>query len=526
MRLGTQLGHAWHFRNLFHAPDRSDPYAFVHEWTHWTNAGGITTTLLGYLFTLLLLTALSCTIITQELKFNDMNPVSHKLLRIVMNKSILYAGMTLTSSFGLEGAFLVRRFVVALSRVGKDDKHAREHAREHSYELVTYVTTQGLTQVAIFMLVYIAQFLINRRVSNQIENNYGASWQSVLKYVGVSCVTFLTVGMVAVNMMLNLVDSVMGYGKSGRGSDEIRSGGAAQKFVCALDAWTLLLLSARGMSMYIARAMAVLWTVAVRARRDTKMTGLRSDGGLTVYGTEKRTFVVKRRPTAEVAFYTELHGLADAVLELGMYWSSCMAYAAVYVFRDRMFVHVFDLAILLDIRYLIAHSRQRMVRWRVLHSRAQFVMAVLAKEVVMKTRTDGMDAADGVRALHAPDEGVGPTGRHPERLEQCRAGSKPCECAICMEAIGVGRRLPCGHVFHLKCLLAWIKECDGSRCTCPLCRSDLMGDREGRVDGVDGIDSVDEEGEKLPGWGVAPPRTLVDDLDDDFDVVNDRLWFR
>ena len=454
---------------------------------------------------------LSLAVISQELKFNDMSPVSQKMLRIVMNKSILYAGLALTSSFGIERALL------------------------------------GLTQVAIFLVVYISQFLTNRRVSNQIENNYGASWQGVLKYGGVSLLTFLSVGVVTFNMLVSLV---------GGGSM------SAQTLVWALDAWTLLLLSARGMSMYAARGLAVLWTVGVRIKGQTSTnTGLVvvprtnkdafSKDAIRSGGTGARlgmfplpgSIVVKRKLTAEVAFYTELHGLIDAVLELGMYWSSCMAYAVVYLFRDGVFVHVFDLAILLDLRYLIAHSKWRMARWRVLHSRAHYVVGTLAREVVQNTtewereseregwygqgdeRHDG-DGGFGDGDTQQCDRGrlgqlgelghlghlghVGHLGHlDRENRQNCRNHHRE-ECAICMEGIGVGRRLPCGHIFHLRCLLAWIKECDGSKCTCPLCRSDLMGGAE--------------EGKWVDGPVVCGRRFAMDDDDDD--IVNDALWFQ
>ena len=452
--------------------------------------------------------SLSLAVISQELKFNDMSPVSQKMLRIVMNKSILYAGLALTSSFGIERALL------------------------------------GLTQVAIFLLVYISQFLTNRRVSNQIENNYGASWQGVLKYGGVSLLTFLSVGVVTFNMLANLV---------GGGSM------SAQTLVWALDAWTLLLLSASGMSMYAARGLAVLWTVGVRIKGQTSTTtglvlvprtnkdAVSKDAprsGRT--GARLRKFplpgsiVVKRKLTAEVAFYTELHGLIDAVLELGMYWSSCMAYAVVYLFRDGVFVHVFDLAILLDLRYLIAHSKWRMTRWRVLHSRAQYVVGTLAREVVQnkteRERESEREGCYGQGDEQHDGDGYGDGDKqqgdcrhlghlghldHLDHLDhlghlghQNRQHHHREECAICMEGIGVGRRLPCGHIFHLRCLLAWIKECDGSKCTCPLCRSDLMGGAE--------------EGERVDGLVVCGRRLAMDDDDDDDDddFFNDTLWFQ
>jgi len=47
------------------------------------------------------------------------------------------------------------------------------------------------------------------------------------------------------------------------------------------------------------------------------------------------------------------------------------------------------------------------------------------------------------------------------------------ECPICLEESGEGRRrwrsLPCGHAFHERCLLRWLRQAR----RCPLCRLDL-----------------------------------------------------
>ena len=46
-------------------------------------------------------------------------------------------------------------------------------------------------------------------------------------------------------------------------------------------------------------------------------------------------------------------------------------------------------------------------------------------------------------------------------------------CSVCLEAYKVGESVtttPCGHKFHLDCLLHWIDE---DKITCPLCRANL-----------------------------------------------------
>jgi hypothetical protein len=316
----------------------------------------------GYVLCLMVLGSLSLAVIMQEIKFNDMSPVTHKMLRILMNKSILYAGMTLTCGFSLEQAFL------------------------------------GLGQVMLFLLVYVSQFLTNRRMENQIQNSYSTGVHFYFKYMTFSCITCASGLLAALHLL-----STMGVN--------------AFSFVCALDACTLLMLSCRGILVYLVRGLSVLFNLTLSRR-----------GSLPA----KRKLLM-RKPTAEVAFYTEINGLVDAILEITMYSTSLLEYFALYMFRDGVFIHIFDLAVLLDIRYLISHSKRRMQRYTMLHQRAQFVTYELKREIA-----------------HSED------------------------CAICMEGLAVGRRLRCGHVFHLKCLLGWIKECDGSGCTCPLCRFELM----------------------------------------------------
>ncbi len=47
-------------------------------------------------------------------------------------------------------------------------------------------------------------------------------------------------------------------------------------------------------------------------------------------------------------------------------------------------------------------------------------------------------------------------------------------CAICMERMQAAKQLPCGHLFHLACLRAWLQQSGSEQFACPLCRTPLM----------------------------------------------------
>jgi Ring finger domain len=54
-----------------------------------------------------------------------------------------------------------------------------------------------------------------------------------------------------------------------------------------------------------------------------------------------------------------------------------------------------------------------------------------------------------------------------ERLENSNV-----ECSVCMEQLSDGvaiSRMPCGHVFHINCIVAWL----GQSCACPECRYEI-----------------------------------------------------
>jgi hypothetical protein len=306
---------------------------------------------------------LSCMVIMQEIKFNDMTSLRHKMLRILMNKCILYAGMSLTNGFGWELALL------------------------------------GIGQVSLFLLIYMSQFLTNRRMENQIQNSCTSTY-SYLKHVVFSCVTLAS----------GLAGMKMSFSQWGLNSFSV---------VCALDSLSVVVLSINGIMVYCIKLCAVMYNLKLKH-------------GTRMY----QELFFKRKQTAEMAFYTETNAFVTAAFDVCFYWISLLEYFALYMFRDGIFIHVVDLAIMLDVRYLIAHSKRRIASYSKLHQRAQFVIKALPREFV--------DAAS------------------------------PMDCSICMDRVCVGRRLACGHVFHLKCLLGWVRECDIQSCTCPLCRSDLI----------------------------------------------------
>ncbi|GLI62587.1 hypothetical protein VaNZ11_005261 [Volvox africanus] len=51
------------------------------------------------------------------------------------------------------------------------------------------------------------------------------------------------------------------------------------------------------------------------------------------------------------------------------------------------------------------------------------------------------------------------------------------DCSICLDEIAhVAKQLPCGHVFHLSCLRAWLQQSGSENFTCPNCRQPIITD--------------------------------------------------
>jgi hypothetical protein len=57
--------------------------------------------------------------------------------------------------------------------------------------------------------------------------------------------------------------------------------------------------------------------------------------------------------------------------------------------------------------------------------------------------------------------------------------SEAAECVICRERMASAKQLPCGHLFHLQCLRAWLQQSTSSSSSsgcfsCPMCRQPLL----------------------------------------------------
>ncbi|KAG1676963.1 hypothetical protein FOA52_014839 [Chlamydomonas sp. UWO 241] len=53
------------------------------------------------------------------------------------------------------------------------------------------------------------------------------------------------------------------------------------------------------------------------------------------------------------------------------------------------------------------------------------------------------------------------------------------QCTICMDRMVTAKQLPCGHMFHLACLRAWLQQSGAESFACPLCRTPLLQVRRG-----------------------------------------------
>ena len=57
-----------------------------------------------------------------------------------------------------------------------------------------------------------------------------------------------------------------------------------------------------------------------------------------------------------------------------------------------------------------------------------------------------------------------------EKYSKCVKKSASVMCSICMEVEGEKIKLDCGHMYHKKCLLEWLKK----QKSCPICRSVIL----------------------------------------------------
>lgn len=75
------------------------------------------------------------------------------------------------------------------------------------------------------------------------------------------------------------------------------------------------------------------------------------------------------------------------------------------------------------------------------------------------------------------------------------------ECAICRDKLSAAKQLPCGHLFHLPCLRAWLQQSGHENFKCPICRRALCVQRSSLHDGANGAHGA--AGSAQPRWRVA-----------------------
>lgn len=75
------------------------------------------------------------------------------------------------------------------------------------------------------------------------------------------------------------------------------------------------------------------------------------------------------------------------------------------------------------------------------------------------------------------------------------------ECAICRDKLSAAKQLPCGHLFHLPCLRAWLQQSGHENFKCPICRRALCVQRSSLHGGTNGVHGA--AGPAQQRWRVA-----------------------
>ena len=100
-------------------------------------------------------------------------------------------------------------------------------------------------------------------------------------------------------------------------------------------------------------------------------------------------------------------------------------------------LHLIDALLLLDMRSVFVAAKQR-----------------IAGYIRYKTATYNLNHA------------------FPDASQQLLSASDQ-DCAICRDRLSAAKLLPCGHLFHLSCLRAWLQQSGSNNFTCPVCRKAL-----------------------------------------------------
>ncbi|RYH31371.1 hypothetical protein EON65_02780 [archaeon] len=81
-------------------------------------------------------------------------------------------------------------------------------------------------------------------------------------------------------------------------------------------------------------------------------------------------------------------------------------------------------------------------------------------------------------------------------------------CLVCREDMERGKKLPCGHVFHLDCLRMWLQH----QQTCPLCRADIPTDGQPAPVPAEVLPAAEPANERAPGPAEVPEPAPQDNL--------------
>jgi hypothetical protein len=209
----------------------------------------------------------------------------------------------------------------------------------------------------------------------------------------------------------------------------VQDGRDVFQLILGLDCLMIAVSSMRGILKYANKAMAVVMSLHVVSPHDVEK------------------FSVYRVPAKEVAYCTEMDTFVDTVLDIAVVGMSVLEYALLFVYRDGIYVHCYDFAILLDARYLVLQVKSKVDVYTRVSQRVQYVMQDVPTVAIRGERGRVICTFQGESAM----------------------------CPICLDSMTTAKRLSCGHMFHSECLLEWVKESANSACTCPMCRSDLLG---------------------------------------------------
>lgn len=114
--------------------------------------------------------------------------------------------------------------------------------------------------------------------------------------------------------------------------------------------------------------------------------------------------------------------------------------------------------------------------------------------------------------------------RYPEATPEELAAASDRTCIICREEMVSARKLPCGHLFHFRCLRSWLER----QQACPTCRRSIIGDQP-EVAGAQRARDAAVAGEgqdEPPNPDALPrPRAAHHRGDDDDDWIDEEVFF-